>query len=115
MMSEKNRRRHDRISLRLGVVRAANASSIASGPITVDQWWTRDVSVGGMYIVAPSGSAVDKDSVLAFELSAPPGEGYSTHGCRIMASGQVVRQIEQADGTVGMAVQFADSPTVHPS
>ena len=114
-MSEKNRRRHGRVKLRLGVIRAEGAQYGAVAAPGQDEWWTRDISAGGMYFVMPSGSAPGRGSVLAFELAVPPGEGYSTDGCRLMASGEVVRHVQQDDDTIGLAVKFADSPTVQTS
>jgi len=112
MMSEENRRRYGRVKLRLGIVRAKGAESCVVPVEAQGQWWTRDISVGGMYFVAPSDSVPEPGALLAFEVTVPPGEGYATHGCRFLASGQVLRHVEQDDGTTGLAVKFADTPSI---
>ena len=113
-MSEKNRRRHGRVKLRLGIIRAEGAECDGATAPGAGELWTSDISAGGMYFVVPSASAPGRGSMLAFELAVPPGEGYSADGCRLMASGEVVRHVHQGDGTVGLGVKFAVSPTVQP-
>jgi len=64
--------------------------------------WTADVSPGGMYIRTPIGEAPAVGTNLSFELSIPPGEGYSLSPGRIRGSGKVVR----IEPSAGVAVGF---------
>ena len=113
-MSEDNRRRHSRLKLQWGVVCSEGAESVDEAGTTQGQSWTRDISAGGMYFVMPSVGAPGKGSMLAFKLAVPPGEGYSASGCTVLASGEVLRQVRQEDGTVGLAVRFAQKPEIRP-
>ena len=101
-MSTQERREHRRTRLRLRI------SRIEGFPLQdgTGNLWTSDVSPGGMYVRAPLVEAPAVGTMLSFELSIPPGEGYSTSAGRIRGSGKVVRIEPSAEPVAGIAVGF---------
>ncbi len=101
-MSTQERRKHRRTRLRLRV------SQIEGLPVPdgTGDLWTSDVSPGGMYIRTPLADAPAVGTSLTFELSIPPGEGYSLSAGRIRGSGEVVRIEPSAEPVAGVAVGF---------
>jgi hypothetical protein len=101
-MPKQERRKHRRTRLRLRV------SRIEGLPIqnSVGNLWTRDVSPGGMYLQVPVVETAFVGTRIAFELSIPPGEGYSLSAGLISGSGQVVRIEPSAEPMAGIAVGF---------
>ena len=101
-MPKKERREHRRTRLRLRISRIEGLTlQDAAGDL-----WTRDVSPGGMYLQAPVVDPVAVGTRIAFELSIPPGEGYSLSAGRIRGSGKIVRIEPSAEPAAGIAVGF---------
>ena len=101
-MPEEDRRQFRRARLRL---RIARLEGLGQSPRREDLW-TTDVSAGGMFFHAP---LVDEPAVgtnLAFELSVPPGEGYSSSAGKVRGSGKVIRAVVGRRPDTGLAVQF---------
>ena len=101
-MSKQERRKHRRTRLRLRI------SRIEGLPIqdAADVLWTCDVSPGGMYLQAPVVEPATIGSPITFELTIPPGEGYSLSAGRIRGSGKVVRIEPAGEPIAGIAVGF---------
>jgi hypothetical protein len=101
-MSEQERRQFRRLRLRLEV--AAKEGAWAGELSGVG--WTSNISAGGMYMYVPTANAPDQGVLLSFELSIPPGHGYSSSVGTIRGTGQVVRTDQMGQSQVGMALQF---------
>lgn len=101
-MSTQERRKYRRTKLRLRV------SQIEGLPIPngTGDLWTSDVSPGGMYIRAPLAEVPKVGTNLTFELSIPPGEGYSLSAGHVRGSGKVARIDESTESAVGVGVGF---------
>jgi hypothetical protein len=101
-MSTQERREHRRTRLRLRV------SQIKGLPVPdgTSDLWTSNVSPGGMYVRTPFVDAPAVGTSLTFELSIPPGEGYSISAGRIRGSCKVVRVEPCAGPVAGLAVGF---------
>jgi hypothetical protein len=101
-MPKQERREHRRTRLRL---RISRIEGLPIQDAAVDLW-TCDVSPGGMYLQVPVVEPAAIGARVAFELSIPPGEGYSLSAGRIMGSGKVVRIEPSAEPIAGIAVGF---------
>jgi len=101
-MPKQERRKHRRTRLRLRVSRIEGLPIQDSAVVL----WTSDVSPGGMYLQAPVVEPAAVGSPIAFELSIPPGEGYSLSAGRIRGSGKVIRIEPSAEPMAGIAVGF---------
>lgn len=106
-MANQERRTHRRTRLRLRITRL-------DGLCPTDgegDFWTNDISTGGMYLHVPTEQVAEVGAAVSFELSIPPGEGYSLSSGRIRGNGKVVRVDRSAEITKGVAVGFI-SPLV---
>jgi hypothetical protein len=101
-MPEDDRRQFRRTRLRLRIARLEGLDEIAEG----QEVWTADVSAGGMFFRVPLTGQPALGTDLAFELSVPPGEGYSHSAGKVRGSGKVVRALHIPDAGTGVAVQF---------
>ena len=96
------RRKHRRLVLRLPITRLQGQQYESAA----DGAWTRNVSAGGMYFVLPASEAPKAGQELHFEMTVPPGEGYSSYIGRISGWGQVARTAPQGTDSVGVALRF---------
>lgn len=104
MMEQTEKRSYRRVPLRLTVTRlTGDAAEAAGGPV-----FTSNVSAGGMYVHLPAEAALEPGRAITFELTVPPGEGYSTSQCRVRGRGRVVRCEPLQPGLHGVAVQFTN-------
>ena len=102
-MSQEERRKHQRLRLRLGIRDLLEEGRTSCG----EGVFTSNISAGGVYFsLDPATPAPAHGANLSFQLVVPPGEGYSTAPGRIKGTGQVVRMVQQNDGGVGVALQF---------
>jgi hypothetical protein len=101
-MPKQERRKHRRTRLRLRISRI-DGLPIQDSEVVL---WTCDVSPGGMYLQVPVVEPATVGSPIAFELSIPPGEGYSISAGRVRGSGKVVRIEPSAVPMAGIAVGF---------
>ena len=101
-MTNDERRRHHRASLRFPIRDIQGASQFAA----CGGLWTSNVSAGGMFFQVTVPSPPREGQDLSFELVVPPGEGYSAAGGRIRGTGTVVRSCASQSGAAGIAVQF---------
>ena len=101
-MRHGNRRRFRRTQLRL---RLARLEGLDPACDTSDVW-TTDVSAGGMHFHIPLDAEPDPGTYLTFELSVPPGEGYSSSAGKVRGSGRIVRTGPSPDFGIGVAVEF---------
>ena len=101
-MSKSERRKHPRTRLRL---RIAEIDGLGVHD-TAGDLWTCDISPGGMYLQAHVADNELLGKGVSFELSIPPGEGYSVSAGRIRGSGKVVRIDHAAERMAGVAVGF---------
>ena len=106
-MDPAERRRHRRLPLRFGISRVGDPASSAVPPIRTD-----NVSAGGMYFCAADADAPAKDEEVCFDLTVPPGQGYSPTGGTVRCLGTVVRAEPIGRGTIGVAVHFAARPAL---
>jgi len=99
-----DRREYRRTSLRLPISRIG-----ASGRTLGGEFWTGNISAGGMYFRAgsPAETALGVGAELTFELTVPPGGGYWASAGTVRGTGMVVRAEPVASGDVGIAVQFS--------
>lgn len=101
-MTGKDRRRFRRLKLTVPISRLGNSSPPGpAGPLL-----TKDISAGGMYFQMPADGGPAERSELFFELTIPPGEGYSTSGGRIEGTGQVIRTTRVGENKLCVAVRF---------
>ena len=102
MTGKKERRKNRRASVRLGIsaVRGVGTQS------AYNDLWTTNISAGGMYFHIPGRGGFPEESSLSFELTVPPGSGYSAVAGKITGSGRVVRTHALDNQTVGIAIQF---------
>ena len=99
---ESERRRYRRLSLRLPVAATEGAwPALPSGDL-----WTSNISAGGMYFKVAGQDAPADGAVLSFELSVPPGEGYSSCEGTIRGAGRVVRTDQAGQSQTGVALRF---------
>ncbi len=101
-MSTRERRKYRRTKLRLRVSQIEGLTI----PDGTGDLWTSDVSPGGMFIRASLVEAPQIGTSLKFELSIPPGEGYSLSPGHVRGSGKVARIDEATESAVGVAVGF---------
>ena len=101
-------RQHQRLRLRLAVS-AVPADQADTEP---DAWWTSNISAGGMYCQAARSPQLASDRRIRFQLTVPPGEGYSGSEGTIGGTGDVLRVDSLENGTVGVAVRFAEPLTL---
>ncbi|HUS91700.1 MAG TPA: PilZ domain-containing protein [Phycisphaerae bacterium] len=101
-MRQADRRRFRRTKLRLRLARLEGLRLVTE---TADLW-TADVSAGGMCFCLPLDAEPELGTSLTFELSVPPGEGYSSSGGKARGSGKVVRTQPAPTMGVGVAVEF---------
>lgn len=101
-----DRREYRRTSLRLPISRIG-----ASGQTLGGQFWTGNISAGGMYFRAdgPAGAVLAVGAELTFELTVPPGGGYWASAGTVRGTGLVVRAEAVEGGAVGVAVRFSRS------
>ena len=91
-----------RVELRVPV----SWASVGSDSDARGELWTRNVSAGGMYVHAPSAAAPAQGQVLRFQMTVPPGVGYSTSSGKVIGNGKVLRTSLLQTGQVGIAVRF---------
>ena len=101
-MASEDRRKSRRVRLQLPIAWARSAG--AGGKV-----WTTDVSAGGMYFWVPAAGAPGNGEELAFELSVPPGAGYSPSAGKVKGAGEVVRTTCLSTDRVGVAIRFTRS------
>ena len=101
-MVQEDRRQFRRARLRL---RISRLEGLEPAPRAAELW-TTDVSAGGMFFYAPLPGEPALGADLSFELSVPPGEGYSSSAGKVRGSGKVVRTLATAEGGTGVAVHF---------
>ncbi len=101
-MAPNNRRKYRRTRLRL---RVARLEGLAPPPHQGESW-TSDVSAGGMLFHVPLASQPRLGTALSFELSIPPGEGYSSAAGKVRGAGKVIRTLPESETLAGVAVQF---------
>lgn len=103
-----DRRQHQRLRLRLAV------STVPADQADGDPgaWWTSNISAGGMYYQAARSSQLASDRRIRFQLAVPPGEGYSGSEGTIGGTGEVLRVDSLENGTIGVAVRFAEPLTL---
>jgi len=98
-----DRRNYRRTRLRLRVTRVEGL-----GPSAQGDFWTSDVSAGGMLFHVPLASQPHLGTTLSFELSVPPGEGYSSSAGKVRGSGKVIRALPESERLAGVAVEFTE-------
>lgn len=101
-MEQENRRKFSRARLRLRIARL-------EGLDPIDQpkdLWTSNVSAGGMFFHVPLATEPAVGAALSFELSVPPGEGYSSSAGKVRGTGQIIRALPLTKTASGVAVQF---------
>jgi len=108
-MGKEERRRHRRTRLRLRITQMDGLEMHGAG----GDLWTSDISSGGMYLCAPVAGAGVVGTGVSFELSVPPGEGYSLSAGRIRGSGKVVRVDTSIEPITGLAVGFTAPLALH--
>lgn len=102
-METGDRRRCRRLELRLPITRLALADQ--------ESWClpacTANISPDGMYFLLPPEHApgAGEGSQMQFELSVPPGAGYSASGGFIRGKGLVIRA-EANEAGLGLALRF---------
>ena len=101
-MAQVDRRQHRRTRLRLRIARIEGLS-----PTSQDAgFWTSDVSAGGMFFHARLASNPQLGEVLCFELSVPPGEGYSSSAGKVRGCGKVTRLLATQGDLAAIALRF---------
>ena len=108
-MRQGNRRRFRRARLRLRVARLEGLVPNRGS----SEAWTTNVSAGGMFIHVPLDAEPAVGTYLTFELSVPPGEGYSSSAGKVRGSGKVTRTQLSPDVGAGVAVQFTKPLALH--
>ncbi|MGB2821659.1 MAG: PilZ domain-containing protein [Phycisphaerae bacterium] len=103
-MAPDDRRKHRRTRLRLRVARVEGLDP----PSHQGDFWTSDVSAGGMLFHVPIAWQPRIGTALSFELSIPPGEGYSSSAGKVRGSGKVARSLPESETLAGIAVQFTE-------
>jgi len=101
-MRQADRRQFRRTSLRLRISQLGGLGQDCDQ----SELWTSDISAGGMYFHVPLPAALARGTYLTFELTVPPGEGYSSSAGKVRGSGQVVRSALASGLGTGVAVQF---------
>lgn len=103
-MRPEERRQYLRTSLRLPISRIG-----ALGQRVPGRFWTSNISAGGMYFRAgkQAGAGLAVGTELSFELTIPPGGGYSASAGTVRGAGRVVRAEQAEKDAVGLAVQFS--------
>ena len=104
-----DRRQSRRAQLRLRIARLEGLDP----PPQTRQLWTTDVSAGGMFFQANLADQPPLGARLSFELSIPPGEGYSSSAGKVRGTGEVVRVLASAAPRTGVAVQFTRPLALH--
>jgi len=104
-MQCEDRRDSKRVELRLPV----SWASVGSDSRARGDLWTRNVSAGGMYVHASSADAPAQGEVVHFQMTVPPGVGYSTSSGKVIGNGKVVRANRLETGDVGVAICFTRS------
>ncbi|MGC9453383.1 MAG: PilZ domain-containing protein [Phycisphaerae bacterium] len=100
MTDRPDRRSYRRVALHLPV-RALNGCDHATSEL-----FTTNVSPGGMLLRMPADSAPQNGQSVRFELTVPPGEGYSVSPCRVSGEGKVVRTDPGNTDQCEVAVRF---------
>lgn len=98
-----DRRSHRRVPLRLPVAALGDFAENARGGL-----FTTNVSPGGMLVRMPADSAPRDGQRVRFELTVPPGEGYSVAPCRVCGEGKVVRTQPLQPDECHVALQFTE-------
>ena len=105
-MRPKERRQYRRTDLRLPISRIGTSGEGVPG-----EFWTGNISAGGMYFRAggQAGRLLAVGAELSFELAVPPGGGYSPSAGTVRGVGRIVRaeQMQDEPGAVGLAVRFS--------
>ncbi|MFP3937498.1 MAG: PilZ domain-containing protein [Phycisphaerae bacterium] len=96
-----DRRSHRRVPLRLPVASLGDFAEGVRGGL-----FTTNVSPGGMLVRMPVDSAPRHGQEVRFELTVPPGEGYSVAPCLISGQGKVVRTDPGNANQCEVAVRF---------
>jgi hypothetical protein len=60
-----------------------------------------------MFVEMPAGFAPEHGAEVAFELTVPPGEGYSACESKLRGAGRVVRKTSGAGERITVAVHFS--------
>ncbi len=103
MAMSTDRRFYQRVPLRLPVTTLGSQGNGGGRKLS-----TANVSAGGMLVRMPSEAAPGPGLSVRFELSVPPGEGYSASPCLISGRGRVVRTEAAEEGQCGVAVEFTE-------
>ena len=101
-MTQEDRRRFRRTSLRLRISRLEGVGAVRPN----EDLRTTNVSAGGMFFHVGMDRQPPVSTTVSFELNVPPGEGYSASGGSISGSGRVVRTVPVSAGATGVAVHF---------
>jgi hypothetical protein len=104
MMEHEDRRSYRRVALRLPVTGLGGPAGGADPPA----FYTANVSAGGMFLYVPPEAAPEPGGAIHFELTVPPGDGYSTAPCCVRGRGRVLRAEPEEAGRYGVAVQFTE-------
>lgn len=99
-MPDDNRRQFRRARLRLRISHIQGLATTGQA----GELWTTDVSAGGMFLQAPLAQEPSLGHPVSFELTVPPGEGYSSSGGTVCGTGKVIRVVSA--GIPGIAVEF---------
>jgi galactokinase len=101
-MPQEDRRQFRRTRLRLQIARLEGLNQASQA----QDLWTANMSAGGMFFRLPPGEPPATGTDLAFEITVPPGEGYSSSAGKVRGTGKVVRTQAMPDAGTGVAVQF---------
>lgn len=103
------RKQERRVSRRLGLSLPVTRIRFTQGEESTGQTggWTRDLSATGMFVHLNDPQSHPVGTDVEFEMTVPPGEGYSLSTGKISGTGTVVRMESANDHpAAGMAVQF---------
>ncbi len=108
-MPTQERRTYHRTRLRLRISKIEGLTL----PDGTGNLWTSDVSPGGMYVHTPLAEAPAMSTKISFELTIPPGEGYSLSAGHVRGSGKVIRVDPSAEPVAGIAIGFTSPLAMH--
>lgn len=72
----------------------------------MELYHTLDIASGGMRLNGSASRCPDEGAEMAFELSMPPGAGYSVLAGKLRGTGQVTRALRESDGKVALGLRF---------